>query len=82
MVDAPQGFHVAIQQQDGAVIVEGNNSNPNINALPMDFQDRPIQDQIKVLYLQNAILGREFSELSASVENTRMLTQTCKTTMF
>ena len=35
----------------------------------MGFQDRPIQDQMMVLYSQNAILGREFSELRASVEN-------------
>jgi hypothetical protein len=70
MVDAPQGFHAAIQQQDGAVIVQqGNNNNPHNNALPMGFQDRPVQDQMMVLYSQNAILGREFSELRASVEN-------------
>jgi hypothetical protein len=67
MVDTPQGYHTAgIQQQDGA---GGNNNNPNNNALPMGFQDRPIQDQMMVLYSQNAILGREFSELRASVEN-------------
>jgi hypothetical protein len=46
----------------------------------MGFQDQPIQDQMMVLYSQNAILGREFSkqnailglkfsELRASVEN-------------
>jgi hypothetical protein len=70
MVNAPQqGFHAAIQQQDGALIVEGNNNDPNNNALPMGFQGRPIQDQMMVLYSQNAILGREFSELRASVEN-------------
>jgi hypothetical protein len=76
-IDAPQGFHAAIQQQDGAVIVQQENSNnPNNNALPMGFQDWPLQDQMMVLYLQNAILGREFSELGrefselrASVEN-------------
>ena len=70
MVDAPQGFHAAIvgqDQQDGA---GGNNPNPNNNApLPIGFQDRPLQDQMMVLYSQNAILGREFSELRASVEN-------------
>jgi hypothetical protein len=66
MVNAPQGHHMGIQQQDGA---GGNNNNPNNNALPMGSQDRPIQDQMMVLYSQNAILGREFSELRASVEN-------------
>jgi hypothetical protein len=70
MVDAPQGFHAAIQQQDGAVIVQqGNNNNPHNNALPIGFQDQPLQDQMMVLYSQNAILGCEFSELRASVEN-------------
>jgi hypothetical protein len=73
MVDAPQGIHAGQLQQDrGAVIVQqggNNNSNPNNNALPMGFQDRPLQDQMMVLYSQNAILGREFSELRASVEN-------------
>jgi hypothetical protein len=76
------GFHAAIQQQDGAVIVQqGNNNNPNNNALPMGFQDRSLQDQMMVLYSQNAILGRKFSELRASVEKT-MLSQTCETIMF
>jgi hypothetical protein len=73
MVDAPQGFHAAVQQQDGAVNVQqgNNNNNPsNNNALPMGFQDRPLQDhQMMVLNLQNAIWGRKFSELRASVEN-------------
>ena len=60
MVDAPQGFHAGgMIQGDGA----------NNNALPMGFQDRPLQDQMMVLYSQNAVLGREFSELWASVEN-------------
>ena len=73
MVDAPQGFHaggVGLQGEDGAVMGEGANNNNNNNALPMGFQDRPLQDQMMVLYSQNAILGREFSELRASVENT------------
>jgi hypothetical protein len=70
MVDAPKGFHAAIQQQYGAVIVQqGNSNNPKNNALPMGFQDRPLQDQMMVLYLQNTILGCKFSELWASVEN-------------
>jgi hypothetical protein len=70
MVDAPQGFHAAIQPHDGAAIVQqGNNNNPNNNALQMGFQDPPLQDQMMVLYLQNAILGRKFSELRACVEN-------------
>ena len=60
MVDAPQGYHAAAGQLPAA----GNN-----NALPMGFQDRPLQDQMQVLYSQNAILRREFSELRASVEN-------------
>jgi hypothetical protein len=74
MVDAPQGFHAGgagLQGEDGAVMGEGaNNNNNNNNALPMGFQDRPLQDQMMVLYSQNAILGREFSELRPSVENT------------
>jgi hypothetical protein len=73
MVDAPQGFHaggVGLQGEDRAVMGEGANNNNNNNALPMGFQDRPLQDQMMVLYSQNAILGREFSELRASVENT------------
>ena len=72
MVDAPQGFHAAIpqdQQDQGAVIAGGNNPNPHNNVLPMGFQDQPIRDQMMILYSQNAILGREFSELRASVEN-------------
>jgi hypothetical protein len=60
MVDAPQGYHAAAGQLPAA----GNN-----NALRMGFQDRPLQDQMQVLYSQNAILRREFSELRASVEN-------------
>ena len=69
MVDAPQGFHTAVQAQDGEIIPGGNMENPNNHALPMGFQDRPIRDQMMVLYSQNAVLGREFSELRASVEN-------------
>jgi hypothetical protein len=70
MVDAPQGFHAGgLQAQDGAVMVGGAANNNNNNALPMGFQDRPLQDQMMVLYSQNAVLGREFSELRASVEN-------------
>ena len=61
---------VGLQGEDGAVMGEGANNNNNNNALPMGFQDRPLQDQMMVLYSQNAILGREFSELRASVENT------------
>jgi hypothetical protein len=60
IIDAPQGFHAGTIQGDAA----------NNNALPVGFQDRPLQDQMMVLYSQNAILGREFSELRASVENT------------
>jgi hypothetical protein len=51
-----------LQGEDGAVMGE--------SALPMGFQDQPLQDQMMVLYSQNAILGQEFSELRASVENT------------
>jgi hypothetical protein len=73
MVDAPQGFHAgAVQQEDGAVSVQGqqgNNNHPNNNALPIGFQDWPLQDQMMVHYSQNAILGCKFSELRASVEN-------------
>jgi hypothetical protein len=72
MVDATQGFHAGgakLQGEDGAVMGEANNNNNN-NALPMGFQDQPLQDQMMVLYSQNAILGREFSALRASVENT------------
>jgi hypothetical protein len=69
MVDAPQGFHAGLQAQDGAVMVGGGIHNNNNNALPMGFQDQPLQDQMMVNYSQNAVLGREFSELRASVEN-------------
>ena len=69
MVDALQGFHTAVQAQDGEIIPRGNNENPNNHALPMGFQDRPLRDQMMVLYSQNTVLGREFSELRASVEN-------------
>ena len=48
-------------------MIQGDGANNN--ALPMGFQDRPLQDQMMVLYSQNAVLGREFSELRASVEN-------------
>ena len=72
MVDTPQGFLAAFLDQDRAVIERGNNpnpnTNPNINALPMGFQDQPIRDQM-ILYSQNAILEREFNKLRASVEN-------------
>jgi hypothetical protein len=61
MVDAPQGFHAGLQAQDGAVMVGGGINNNNNNALPMGFQDRPLQDQMMVLYSQNAVLGRELS---------------------
>jgi hypothetical protein len=63
-MDALQGFHAGMIQADGA-----KNHGANNNALPMGFQDRPLQDQMMVLYSQNAVLGRKFSELRASVEN-------------
>jgi hypothetical protein len=72
MVDAPQGFHAGgarLQGEGGAAMGEANNNNNN-HALPMGFQDRPLQDQMMVLHSQNAILGQEFSELRAFVENT------------
>jgi hypothetical protein len=60
MVDAPVAY------QGGQQLAGGGANN---NALPMGFQDRPLQDQMQVLYSQNAILGRGFSELRAAVEN-------------
>jgi hypothetical protein len=57
MVDDPKAYQGGQQPAGGA----------NNNALPMGFQDCPIQDQMQVLYLQNAILGRGFSELRAAV---------------